>query len=374
MLKQEKILFADQLRCVAALSVVFVHLCGGYWAWRDQIAVRIMAPVLNGPNSTQLTVVSSFDFGPFGVSLFFLISGFVIPFSLDKLGAGKFLLARALRIYPTYIACLAIGLSAAWLSSRYWNMPFTTPPWDILANAILINNYTRSPSFDMVNWTLAIELTFYVVMAILAVASLHRSVLAYFVVTMAIITATIVTIHAGAHLPPIRDLAFVPYMLIGTIFNMHMRGSLTTRKAVVSILVLSAAFQFIIVIWNMQNATLPARADSYQLNIALFAAAYCMRDKFKPNRVIDFVAKVSYPLYAVHPILGYASLRLLMNQGLPPVVALSITLVIVFTAAYVVHRLVEMPTMRLGKSFGRNQVGQSWTDKHGYGTSSLSAE
>ncbi len=55
--------------------------------------------------------------GPFGVALFFLISGLVIPFSFDRHRTGAFLLARLLRIYPTYLAALLIEvltLPARW--------------------------------------------------------------------------------------------------------------------------------------------------------------------------------------------------------------------------------------------------------------------
>lgn len=308
-----------------------------------------MAPVLDGPNSTQLAVVSSFDFGPFGVSIFFLISGFVIPFSLEKLGADRFLLARLLRIYPTYIACLFIGLAAAFVSSRYWGMPFTVSIKEFLHNAFLINNLTNVDSFDMVNWTLEIELKFYLVMAFLAITSLEKSIRAYFVVTAAIVAATAITIHMGMHIPFIRDLDFVPYMLIGAVFNLHLKGILAGRRAAFSILLFAAAFQFIMVIWSTHNAILPARADSYQLNIALFAVAYCLRDYFKPNLVIDFMAKISYPLYAVHSILGFASLRFLMSMEIPPMVSLIMTLVVVISAAYMVHRIIEVPTIRLGR-------------------------
>ncbi|MFC0400930.1 acyltransferase family protein [Paraburkholderia rhizosphaerae] len=348
-LGMKKIIFADQLRCVAALSVVFVHLFGGYWAWRDLIAAHIMAPILNGPNSPALTLVSTFNFGPFGVSLFFLISGFVISFSLEKMTAGRFLLARAFRIYPTYIACLAIGLCASWLSSRYWDVPFTVTPRTILLNALLINNLKGVESFDLVNWTLAIELKFYIVMAALAALGMHRRVAAFLAVSALIVVLTVFEPRGPAGALLIRDLAFVPYMLIGTVFGLHMRGALTNRQAFASIMALVLAFHSIAFVSNFRNAPMPAPLDIYLLNIAVFALAYIVRDKFRPIRIVDFFARISYPLYAVHPILGYVLLRLLMSLGFSTITALCITLTTAVSIAYAVHRLIERPSTSLGK-------------------------
>ncbi|MCQ4062259.1 acyltransferase, partial [Klebsiella pneumoniae] len=43
-----------------------------------------------------------FNWGAFGVALFFLISGFVIPFSFVKATWLSFLVGRFFRIFPLY--------------------------------------------------------------------------------------------------------------------------------------------------------------------------------------------------------------------------------------------------------------------------------
>ncbi|MFP3502338.1 acyltransferase family protein [Burkholderia sp. SIMBA_062] len=345
----KKLVFADQLRSIAALSVVFVHLCGGYWAWRDVIAGRIMAPPLDGPGSIQEAIVGTFNFGPFGVSLFFLISGFVIPFSLDKMRPGRFLLARACRIYPTYIACLMLGLFGAWLSSLYWHHPFTVKGEEFLYNALLIQNIKGTTSLDLVNWTLSIEIKFYIVMAALAAVGAHRHVRAFLALSGAIVIANYFAPRGSAGFALVRDLAFMPYMLIGTVINLHMRGNLTARQALASIAGLAAMFHCIAFFANIAGRPMPISLDIYQLNIAAFALAYVARDKFRPNRIVDFLASISYPLYAVHSIVGYATLRASMSLGVPELPALFIAVALVVSLAYAVHRLIELPSTQLGK-------------------------
>src|SRR5699024_11527568 len=58
-----------------------------------------------------------FSYGHYGVQLFFIISGFVIFMSVRRgRSAGDFLIKRAFRLYPAYIASIVITFIV--LSSR----------------------------------------------------------------------------------------------------------------------------------------------------------------------------------------------------------------------------------------------------------------
>ncbi|WP_269112517.1 acyltransferase family protein [Burkholderia territorii] len=345
-----KIIFADQLRGVAAIAVVIVHLCGGFWAWREEVAQRIMAPVIVGPSSRLLDVVNLFNFGPFGVAIFFLISGFVIPMSLENLSPGRFLIARAFRIYPVYIVSLAIGLLAVWLSSRYWGTPFTLARETILSNAFLVHGQALEPSIDFVNWTLAIEVKFYIVMAAAALFGLHRRPVGLVAVSAAILAGVLVVPpEYAATTRTLCDLGFIPYMLVGTVFSMHMRGRINGRHALSSILALAGIFVACVFIWHVKQEPAPLTLDIYLPVMGVFAAAYAYRDQFRPNRLLDFLASISYPLYAVHCLLSFVLLRVFLDRGIPHLAALPATLIVIVVIAYGLHRLVEKPTNRVGK-------------------------
>lgn len=118
----QRIEFAHALRGLAAFSVLISHFCGVFWANPGAVAalLNVETPTIAPPTFiSPLHFSPHFNYGSFGVAVFFLISGFVIPFSLQKLSAPAFLIARAFRIYPVYLFSLCVSLGAVWLLGRY---------------------------------------------------------------------------------------------------------------------------------------------------------------------------------------------------------------------------------------------------------------
>jgi peptidoglycan/LPS O-acetylase OafA/YrhL len=118
------------------------------------------------PLAVQDVVNVPFNSGPLGMALFFMISGFVIPFSFRHHTTFSFLCARALRIYPTYLLALAVGLAARYLSARYWGQHFAVYPIVVLGNGLLVHDLVGMSTIDLVNWTLTIELKFCLLFAL----------------------------------------------------------------------------------------------------------------------------------------------------------------------------------------------------------------
>jgi peptidoglycan/LPS O-acetylase OafA/YrhL len=91
-----KILFADRLRGIAALMVLISHHYGVFWGKNERVIVANMinAPALEiqTPSYIEwLWKIPHFSWGLCGVAIFFLISGFVIPYSLRKYSLTNFL-------------------------------------------------------------------------------------------------------------------------------------------------------------------------------------------------------------------------------------------------------------------------------------------
>ncbi|WP_372506456.1 acyltransferase family protein [Actinomadura madurae] len=91
----------DALRGLAAMVVVFEH------------SLDVLLPEVRRGASPW------FDFGRYGVFVFFLVSGYVVPFSLERRGSVRhFWAGRVFRLYPAWFvsAALALALGSAGLS------------------------------------------------------------------------------------------------------------------------------------------------------------------------------------------------------------------------------------------------------------------
>lgn len=357
---QHKLLFAQQLRGIAAILIVITHYFGVYYGAQQVVAGITFSPELHLQPAAWVPYMDlPYLKGPFGVALFFLISGFVIPFSLQQLSAAPFLLARALRIYPTYLCCLAIGVLSMIASAHYWQQPFALEPQRVLLNSLLLHNLAGYTSLDTVNWTLAIEIKFY-----LAAALCRRTLLTHRPAHLALLAA--VPLGLSAALPTLlalpalapwsallgglcSDLNYLLFMLIGTLFYQHWRGLIGTLRLAGSALLLQAAFVYA---WWLgpQHEQTAILAPFYLYALLAFACCYGLRARFVALPALDFLADISYPLYAVHAVSGYALLKLLMHKGLSFGPAVTVAIALALLLAWLLHRSVETASARLGRA------------------------
>lgn len=352
-----KILFANQLRGLAALFVVASHLGAVFWGMREIVAAHIGAPIYSGSPALTLSWLSFryLSLGPFGVAVFFLISGFVIPISLEKLEFRQFLISRFFRIYPTYVACVTFGLGVVMLSAHMYGMPF---PWD---RRSLVTNYTLTHTFlgydavDLVNWTLAIEVKFYLVAAIIAPFIRRARILPLFAASALCLLFNFAVRHAplpGWSFFTVRGLAsefmFVSFMLIGVVYHYAWRQAIGRRGTVLSVAGLfglfTAAFAF-----STQAPDMRYVYPSYAIGLAVFSACYFARDRFRPVRILDFFADISYPLYLVHSLLGYVVIRRLLDHGVNMYLCEATAVLCAISIAWLIHMVVEKPTAEFGK-------------------------
>src|SRR4051812_2120361 len=136
----------DGLRGWAALVVVCFHL----------------SPSVLGP-ARHMAVYRHIDLGKYGVLLFFLVSGYVVPMSLERHGSlRRFWTGRLFRIYPAYLVTIAVVAAAG------------ARPGGLLAHASMLVDPLGVRGAVRVFWTLSYEMIFYLVVAGLYAWGLHR--------------------------------------------------------------------------------------------------------------------------------------------------------------------------------------------------------
>jgi peptidoglycan/LPS O-acetylase OafA/YrhL len=173
-----RLAWLDALRGFAALCVVFDH--------GTSLVLR----------SLHVYLYHWLNFGQYGVFVFFLVSGYIIPASLERKGSVRgFWISRAFRLYPLYL--LAIAASAIAYELGYGTLrgaehhPFAA----VASWLLMIPNLLTGPNVPNVTWTLSYEMVFYLLLAALFSVRAHRHSGGY------AITCGIVVLALGGILP-----------------------------------------------------------------------------------------------------------------------------------------------------------------------------
>ena len=365
-----RILFAHGLRGIAALAVVASHYAQVFWLFPGTVAGLTAAPPRTPPPpgfAAWLAGALPAGFcGHFGVALFFLISGFVIPFSLlDRTGPG-FAIARIFRLWPTYAVGLTLTVAAVWLSARQYGRPLPFGFGAYLVQLGFIRDLVGVPSIDGIVWTLEIEAKFYLLCLLLAPALraarpgpviAAATGLAAFGCALVLLPGWLARASWPYEILYGLSLSaqMITFMLIGTMLNLRHRGRLRAAPACGLIALLLALFA---AQWKLGLLETQFRAGlvAYAAAFALFAAGFALRHRVhRIPRTIGWLADLSYPLYVVHGVAGYVLMRFALDAGTGPVAAILLALVSALSVAAALHWAVELPTQRLGHQLSRRR-------------------
>jgi peptidoglycan/LPS O-acetylase OafA/YrhL len=143
---------------------------------------------------------------------------------------------------------------------------------------------------------------------------------------------------------------FIPYLFIGMIIYANHSG----RLSILQTYLLSSCllFLFALMVWTSQIVPQGLKyCMSFCFALFLFETIRFKFAKFKKNRYASFLSGISYPLYVVHPVMGYVLLSKFVANGTSPYLALLAAVSLAFSVAFVLHQVVELPTQKLGKRF-----------------------
>lgn len=367
---QARIEFADTLRGIAAICVLSHHFLYVFWRKPEIVANLIAYPaVVKSADAAPQVHFPDFglpDFwGHFGVALFFLISGFVIPFSVANLPAAGFAIARVTRIWPTYIIGLTITLGCVAANAIASGLAFPHAIDEMVSHFLILPRWpTLTRPIDGILWTLEIELAIYAFCLVVSLQIRRFKNSVFIVGLISVPVALAVGIGVKALLAwsvPIYALIhwassmmqFITYMLVGTAFYYFFRAriSLVALIAIQTGLLVAFIASWRLGVMSNQGWSGPI---CYLLAYAAFATMYAARNLLlmipSPLRfMFAGLAAISYPLYVVHGVLGYSILARTSEVGLSPATAVLFALAAVLLLATIIHFLVETPSQVAGK-------------------------
>jgi peptidoglycan/LPS O-acetylase OafA/YrhL len=321
MVEERRFTLIDGLRGIAALSVVVFHL------YKDGYADQVIA------KAPALAWVA--DQGVNGVAIFFVLSGFVIAHSLygrdvDLALAGRFLLRRSLRLDPPYWITIAITLGYALAASRIGE--YTAP--QIAANVLYLQDLLGFEKINLVFWTLAYELQFYLLYIALLLVAKRNPALAVGAAAVCSIAWPAGFIHTAT---PGVSLPLWHGFMIGALAYWAWRD----HRLVPILLACSLAILAI----GMSNGN--AFTITFALTALLLwtAGASGKLARWLNWRWLQFLGTISYSLYLSHNIV----IRAMSHIHLPNAMLAPPMIVGCIAFAALMWALVERPSMRLAR-------------------------
>lgn len=363
--RPKSIVGADFIRLMAAALVVIFHL--GYLSWAE---LGTAAYGMTGGAVRNEWAAPFAWFGWVGVHIFFVLSGFVIAFSVrDR--AGKFVRRRALRLIPAAWICAPIALLAV---ASMTDKSIVTLILPTIRSMVF---WPTGTWIDNVFWTLPIEIAFYSFVAIVikvrgasavpvALFGLGLWSLIYWTIRM----AASFTGESFMPLPdPIMNLTLAPvggfFAVGGLLYHYLCRQRSLTLLIGIAIAfgasILSLTATSIGEAKAFDNATLAAvPLVVWTLSVALLVASVLMNDFFATARISRWSREagiMTYPLYLIHNSVGSFALRIGDMINLPAPVSLLAAIFLAFCAAFAIARYGE-PPLRAALGRGLDRVSR----------------
>ncbi|HUM16802.1 MAG TPA: acyltransferase [Candidatus Nitrosotalea sp.] len=337
----------DVLRGAAALVVVLSHY--------STHCVRYFGA---GPFGVHLPTIYGFH----AVQLFFMISGFVIYFTLERSATWKdFAFSRVTRLYPAYWTALTLMVV---LETVVFRQPFWLGGY--IANMTMFQEFLGFNNLDNVFWSLTVEVAFYVIMGLLfagGLASRIELVSGIWLVLAGLWSAVVqyLGIVLPASLPRLLILRYVPFFVAGIVFYLvRRRGPTAARIALLAAALVVAAM--IDGVWDADEAAVRWSDVLHRLGVAvvlfgLFAAAVAGRLRFAISPATLWFGTLSYSLYLSHRNLGYRTLFRLHDRGVAISTSFLLTLAGAMVLAVALTYAVERPAMRVLRRWYRTRPG-----------------
>jgi peptidoglycan/LPS O-acetylase OafA/YrhL len=349
----------DGFRGFAALIVVIYHA----------IRYADLAPWSMLGSTTGAQVVVRFViryflwFGYSGVELFFLISGFCLfypHFCGKRFDVGSYVIRRFMRIYPPYLAALALSIAVAAAGAPLIRLVFPQVLDKIDMRNVIEGLTFSSDRYNQAFWTMVIEARWYFVVPVLILLWKRSPRLMYAGIPIVFIVLVVVgTLLPMSQLFPLAR--YLPLFLMGVFLaeiTASGRAQVRQRETVIiASIVLAVGFLAVVLItpgtpgWS---ASLKQSWPFGVLYLGLFALALFAE---RVRRIFEWaplirLGEVSYSLYLSHVVVLYLAAGLFIGKlslsGVALFVAqMTISVPVCILVGYLFYFAVEKPTMSI---------------------------
>lgn len=281
----------DGLRGIAVLAVMWFH-------------VYTRSGVTFQNSFAHAVFFNLATYGWLGVPAFFIITGFVIPYSAfghreRAASALTFMGRRLLRLYPPFVlavllTCLVAvtAQQTAWFKGTQEIISIS----DFSANAVMLAPAFGRAWVNPVFWSLLVEMQYYIIIALTMACSANYK--GYDLTYFLCLAACLVSVATPPYLHSV--LSWAPLFVIGHMLYLHEVGSGNRL-----LLVLVGAVAVAVTVW--------VHGYLYLFPIVLVLSLILVR--WSPGVVITWIGTISYSIYLLHYPIGIRSVHFLTRFG-----------------------------------------------------------
>lgn len=314
----------DSLRAFAAISVCLYHfICTTTGFIQNEIILDV------------------FSIGKYGVQLFFVISGFVIPWAMYNAGYKfsnffSFFLKRLARLEPPYLFSILFVLLILYLRERLLGRE--NDHMDVSTKQVLLHLGYLIPWFNkyhwlnQVYWTLAIEFQYYLFIALLFVPLVKTKILGRVIIYCGIILLSF--IGSSEFLP-----FWLPVFMLGVILFLFKSSLIRNSEYYSSSLILLIICVFKYSLLSTIYVSLPLISILFWQDIKI--------------PLLDFFGKFSYSIYLIHPTIGASLINILSHYATAPYQKIGIVLLglaVTLVGARIMYSVIEKRSKILSSS------------------------
>ena len=367
MKQQERVPLMDALRGLSCLGIVLYHVRVDLWIgwWRIRSSPEEYSQFAKA--MAWLSIPTPF-FG-FAILLFFLISGFCIHYPNTLPNAkpkwNDYFIRRFWRIYPPYLAALALTAGISYLCHVQWGGS-TWDPERILRVATLSQNYPPGGGQFLSNpslWTIPLEVEFYLLYPIAFCLFSRLRSLGLGLFAGGLCVWTVFLGKQGISWPSFTALFFWPVWLLGAwmaqLYQNNRLDSLPLRL-IFPIGALSLVLALTSRILNWDSWLQYFIWTAFYLCLLVFVLIkHDLLARLPIQGVLallTWLGKISFSLYLVHfplfKLLGFLPLSLFGEKPANFLIPLAFVPLVIIVA-WLFHKTVEIPSHALSRSLSK---------------------
>lgn len=365
----QKIWFLQLTRVIACLTVVYIHWYGLISTpnvLHEFIKLDPLAnyPVVNLTDYlgiiTHYLKLDHFLGVYFGLGMFFILSGYVIPLSLKNSNPRDYLIRRIFRIYPTLIICLFITIimmtfANFYLESSQRNTQLN--PITILSNLLLVRDVLNIRYIENATWTLDIEVHFYLLFFFFFYYAIEKRILTFILFACGLLVCSELLFYIKPFVVNIRlikgfiklvtlNSSYLTFMFIGTTIYYTLSKQWTYIKGIATLILLLVIHYYCLQTSSEYSSII---FINHLYAMGLFLILYYLNNYIPYSSFLNKIAEISYPLYLTHGFTGY-TMYFLIYHATENVLASTITaFACVLILATLIHYFVEKPGINFSK-------------------------